>query len=311
LVQVTAVGLCGSDIHWLAQAGIGDATLERPLVLGHEASGVIISGPRSGTRVAIDPAIPCQRCELCGAGKANLCLALRFAGHSDTDGTLRQVMSWPERCLFPIPDALTSADAAMLEPLGVALHAIDLGKLRPGASVGVYGCGPIGLLLVQLAAFAGAGAVYATDPLPHRVEAARRRGATAFTVGDGAERAAILAASGGGVDLAIEAAGTDDALDCALETVRPGQTIVLIGIPDDDRTSFAASVARRKGLTLKLSRRMNRAYPRTIPLVASGRIDVASIVSDRFPLTAFEAAFARAARRDRLKVLVEPNPPAT
>ena len=308
---MAAVGLCGSDLHWLAQAGIGDARLERPLVLGHEASGVIISGPRSGTRVAIDPAIPCERCELCSAGKANLCLALRFAGHGDTDGALRQVMCWPERCLFPIPDALSSADAAMLEPVGVALHAIDLGKPRPGASVGVYGCGPIGLLLVQLASFAGAGAVFATDPLPHRVEAAQRRGATAFRVGDGAERAAILAASGGGVDVAIEAAGTDDALDCALETARPGQTVVLVGIPDDDRTSFAASVARRKGLTLKVSRRMNRAYPRTIPLVASGRIDVASIVSDRFPLTAFEAAFARAARRDGLKVVVEPNPAAT
>ncbi|MFZ0160346.1 MAG: alcohol dehydrogenase catalytic domain-containing protein, partial [Kineosporiaceae bacterium] len=151
LVRVTATGICGSDLHWYAEGGIGDARLSRPLVIGHEAAGVIVSGPRDGERVAIDPAIPCGHCELCQAGHHNLCPRVGFCGHGRTDGALRQYLAWPEHLLHPLPDALSDADGAMLEPLGVAVHAHDLGHQAVGATVAVIGCGPIGLCLVQLA----------------------------------------------------------------------------------------------------------------------------------------------------------------
>ena len=179
LVRVTAVGVCGSDLHWYAESGIGDVSLSRPIVLGHEAAGVIESGPRRGQRVAIDPAMPCEKCEQCRAGHAHFCLALRFAGDGATDGTLRELVAWPTDSLIPVPDGLSDADVAMLEPLGVALHAIRLGAIHPGERVGVFGCGPIGLFLIQLARASGATTIVATDVLPHRLAAARAAGATA------------------------------------------------------------------------------------------------------------------------------------
>ena len=147
LVRVRTVGICGSDLHWLTQAGIGDAILQEPLVLGHEFSGIAESGTLNGQRVAVDPAINCRQCEFCLQGNPNLCTQLRFAGHGQDDGALREYVAWPERCLFPLPDEISDAEGAMLEPLGVALHAVDLGHLKPGMQVGVFGCGPIGLLV--------------------------------------------------------------------------------------------------------------------------------------------------------------------
>ena len=305
LVRVTAVGLCGSDIHWYAEGGIGDTRLTRPLVLGHELAGVT----DDGRRVALDPAIPCQACDLCLEGHPNLCEGTRFAGHGEDDGGLREWLAWPERCLVPLPASLSEADGAMLEPLGVALHAVDLAHLRPGSRVGVFGCGPIGLLVLQAARLAGAARLFATDlgERPHRLEAARRLGAVAFAAEGGREAAAIRDAMGGaGLDVAIEAAGENAAVDAAVEAVRPGARVVLAGIPAEERTSFRAATARRKGLTLVLSRRMKHAYPRAIRLVESGQVDLRSPVTHRFPLERGPEAFAAAARREGLKVLVEP-----
>ena len=308
LVRVTAVGICGSDLHWYAESGIGDATLDHPLVLGHEAGGVIASGPMTGQRVAIDPAIPCGTCEPCRLGRGHLCLRIRFAGHGVTDGLFREFAPWPERRLVPVPDTLDDVEVAMLEPFGVAIHALGLGDVSPGDSVGVFGCGPIGLFLVQLAREAGATTIVATDRLPHRVEAARAAGATAASlVRDGAEREALRAATGGrGVDVAFEVAGEDDALQTAIALARPAATVVIAGIPAVDRTEIVPSIARRKGLTLRFSRRMNHVYPRAIGLVESRRVDVGSLVTDVIPLVDFDRAFARATRREGLKVVVRP-----
>lgn len=290
LVSVTAVGVCGSDLHWFAEAGIGDARLARPLVLGHEFAGVT----EGGRRVAVDPAVPCGACKFCQEGNPNLCAALRFAGHGREDGALRERMVWPARCLVPLPDSLSDADGAMLEPLGVALHAVDLGKIRAGMRVGVFGCGPLGLLVLQVARVAGAAEVLVTEPLAHRLAVARRWSATEWSPGQE-------------VDVAFECAGENGAVEDAIAAVRPGGRVVLLGIPGDDRTAFTASVARRKGLTLKISRRMKHTYPRAIRLVADGRVDVRSLVTHRFPLEKALEAFEVAGRREGVKVIVEPG----
>ena len=304
LVRVTAVGICGSDLHWWYDAGIGDARLERPLVLGHENAGMIADGPRRGQRVAIDPAIPDETCPQCRRGYRNLCPQVRFAGHGATDGGLREFLAWPAALLHPLPDVLSDADGALLEPLGVALHALDLGHLRLGQSAAVIGCGPIGLMLIQLLLAGGASRVVAADPLPHRRQAAVRFGAQAA----GPEPAGPEPAGDGAaeVDTAFEVAGTDDAVHAAMTAVRPGGRVVLAGIPDGDRTSFRASVARRKGLTIAMSRRMNDAYPRAIALAAAGRVDLASLVTRTVPLAEVADAFETAARREGLKVVVRP-----
>jgi L-iditol 2-dehydrogenase len=307
LVRVTAVTLCGSDLHWFAEGGIGDVHLKSPLVLGHEFAGVVESGELRGQRVAVDPAIACGKCEFCLEGNPNFCTALRFAGDGVYDGALREHIVWPSHCLFPLPDSLSDLDGAMLEPLGVAIHSIDLGHLKPGMSVGVFGCGPVGLLTLQVARAAGATRMFATEKLPQRLDAARELGAEVFEAADGQESAAILAATGGrGVDVAFEAAGENEAVETAVTVAKRGGQVILIGIPADDRTSFAASSARRKGLTIKVVRRMKNTYPRAIRLVQSGAVDVRSLVTHRFPLAEVGKAFALASRREGIKVAVEP-----
>jgi len=308
LVRVTAVGICGSDLHWFAEGGIGDAQLGAPLVIGHEAAGVVVGGPRDGQRVAIDPAVPCGHCELCLAGHRNLCPTVGFLGHGATDGALRQYLTWPDHLLHPLPDTLSDADGAMLEPLGVGVHAVDLGHQRIGATVAVLGCGPIGLGLVQLARAAGATTVVAADPLPHRAEAAARFGADVVVPTDPAAFAAgVAAATGGrGVDVVYEAAGTDAAVALAVEAAMPGARVVLAGIPDTDHTVFPASIARRKGLTLVMVRRMKEVYPRSIALVERGLVDVRGLVSHTFDLAEAPKAFDVAHAREGLKVMITP-----
>ena len=308
LVEVTAVGICGSDLHWWDEGGIGDATLSRPLVLGHEAAGVLADGPRRGQRVAIDPAIADGTCRLCRDGYRNLCLHIRFAGHGGQDGAMRQFLAWPSELLHPLPDELSDADGAILEPLGVAIHAVDLGHLRLAGTAAVVGCGPIGLLLCQLLQVAGASAVTAFEPLPHRRAAAAALGVTAVEPAVAADPAALAELTGGGVDVAFEIAGTNEAVQLAMDAVRPGGRVVLGGIPDQDSTTFRASTARRKGLTIALVRRMNEVYPRAISLAAAQRVDLTRLVSARYPLEKAAEAFSVAAARTGLKVIIEPTP---
>jgi L-iditol 2-dehydrogenase len=307
LVKVTAVGICGSDLHWWGEAGIGDARLAQPLVLGHEAAGVIADGPGRGRRVAIDPAIWCGTCRSCRDGYRNLCTRIRFAGHGGQDGAMREFLAWPSHLLPPLPDSLTDSDGAVLEPLGVAIHALDLGHVRLGASVMVVGCGPIGLLLIQVLRAAGAGRIVAVEPLAHR-----RIAATHFGADTCVDPAGVLVPGdvrevvGDGADVVFEMAGTDDAVELTMAAARPGGRVVLGGIPASDQIAFRASIARRKGLTIAMARRMNDVYPRAIGLALAGRVDTAALVTDRFDLGSAPDAFARAAGRTGLKVIIEP-----
>jgi L-iditol 2-dehydrogenase len=311
LVQVKAVGICGSDLHWFRDGAIGDARLSSPLVLGHEAAGIIQTGSKAGLLVAIDPCIPCGVCEFCQEGSPNLCPNQLFAGHSSQDGALTQLIAWPEHLLYPLPTAFSPAEGAALEPLGVALYAVDQAALRPGCTVGVFGCGPIGLLIIRLARLAGALDVVATDRLPHRLEAARSYGATECVLAGehSQEWSEGLVGTGrrGGLDVVFEAAGQNGAVETAVGAVRAGGRVILVGIPEDDRTSFMASAARRKGLTLIVSRRMKHTYPRAIRLVEQGLVDLKPLLTHHFPLSQGQAGFQLAARREGLKVTILPD----
>jgi L-iditol 2-dehydrogenase len=302
LVRVTAVGICGSDLHWWDEGAIGDARITHPLVLGHEGAGVIADGPRRGERVAIDPAIPDETCRACRDGYRNLCYHIKFSGHGDTDGMLREVMAWPSHLLHPLPDGVSDADGALLEPLGVAIHSVDLGHLPFAGTASVIGCGPIGLLILQLLKVAGARSVLAAEPMAHRREAAERLGADVVV-----DPSAAPELGAAGVDVAFEAAGNDKGVALAMESARPGGRVVLAGIPGDDAIRFGASLARRKGLTIAMVRRMNEVYPRAISLAERKQVDLASMVTSRSGLGEIADAFGAAARRTGLKAVVEPQ----
>jgi len=303
LLHITAVGICGSDLHWFNEAGIGDARLDKPLVLGHEITALT----DDGKRVAVDPAIPCGMCEYCKRGDPNLCENMIFAGHGNQDGALCEQMIWPGRCLFPLPDQISNTDGVMLEPLGIAIHAIDLAHLKVGMSVGVCGCGPIGLLILQLARLVGADKMLAIDILPHRLEVARALGADeTYLVENSFSEREVALLDRRRLDVVFEAAGENAAVEMAVAAARSGGQVILVGIPTDDRISFSASLARRKGLTIKLVRRMKLTYPRAIRLVESGKVDVRSLVTHTFSLDQAVEAFAIAARREGLKVIITP-----
>jgi len=174
-------------------------------------------------------------------------------------------------------------------------------------TVGVFGCGPIGLLIIQLARLAGVAMIIGTDLLPHRLDAASALGATkAILANEGQGMAEVLAASGHhGVDVAFEVAGEQSAVETAFETVKPGGKVILIGIPANERTSFPASIARRKGLTIKMVRRMKHSYPRAIALVEKKLVDVRSLVTHHFPLEKAAEAFDVAQKRIGIKVMIE------
>ena len=318
LLRVLCTGLCGSDLHSYAEARIGDTPVEQPLILGHEFSAVVEAvGPDSldgtfqplqpGTRVAVDPAQPCGRCEFCEQGHPNLCRRLHFCGNYPDGGSLCEWMHMPARSCFPVPKSLDDTEAALLEPLGVAIHAVDLAKLRVGFSLAILGMGPIGLLCLQIAKLAGADPIFVTDKFPWRLKLAQKWGGIPLRCNqeDPVQHTA-KETPGRGVDVAIEAAWGGQSVEQAVEMARLGGRVVLVGIPGDDRLSLKHSTARRKGLTILLSRRMKHVYPRAIRLAERGAVDLCGLVSHRFPLKRAAEAFGlNAAYRDRvIKVLV-------
>ena len=319
LLRVKVTGICGSDLHAYQDARIGDTPVTSPLILGHEFAGVVRQvGPdaldgngrplQPGTRVAVDPAQPCLLCDLCQQGHPNLCRSIRFCSNYPNDGSLSQWMLLPARCCFPVPKTISDIEAALLEPLGVALHAVDLAKVRAAHSVAILGAGSIGLSILQVARLAGADPVFVTDKFPWRLKAARQHGAIAIHC-DREDPVARIdkETAGRGVDAAIEAAWADHSVQQAAEMTRPGGRVVLVGIPSDDRLMMKHSTARRKGLTVKLCRRMKHTYPRAIQLAERGRIDLRGLVSHRFPLRRAGEAFAlNAAYRDQVvKIIIE------
>lgn len=316
LLRVKAVGICGSDLHYFKEGGIGDAAIVEPMIPGHEfaaqvaALGPGVSGLEIGQAVAVDPARSCGHCEFCREGNPNLCPKVAFAGSPGVDGAMREYMTYPASHCHPLPAGLSFDDGAVLEPLGVGIHATDLGKPRPGQSVAILGCGPIGLLNLQVARAAGASKIYASEILDYRLDVAMESGATqGFNPKREDVVAGILKATGGrGVDVVFECAGVQETVEEAVRIAKPGGTVVLVGIPSEDRTTFTASTARRKGLTIKMVRRMREVYPRAIALVQAGQVKTRSVVTHHFPLERVVEAMELLERYADgvIKVIVEP-----
>jgi len=314
LLRIRSVTVCHSDLHWYEYGRIGDTVSDKPLVLGHEFCGEVVEvAPgvervERGDLVAADPAISCGHCRYCREGNPNFCSNLLFAGIPPMDGALQEYISYKPEFLYPLPASFTPDDGALLEPLGVAIHAWDLAKLRVGETVAIVGCGPIGLLLVQLARIAGATQILAVEPLAYRRDMAAELGAIPLFPDDDLVARAAECTGGHGVDVAIEVAGAPAAQEEAAQMVKRGATVVLIGIPPQDQVVMTHHLVRRKGLTIKLCRRMKLVYPRAIDLVERGMIDLGHLVTHRFPLEEGDAAFrlVRAYRDGVVKAAVYP-----
>jgi L-iditol 2-dehydrogenase len=293
LIDVASVGVCGSDLHYYKDGGIGSAVIQSPFVPGHEFGGYLCDdvedrGLRRGELVAVDPGKSCGRCEWCREGHPNLCPNVEFIGAPPFDGAMTERIWAPKSQLVTLPDSFDALDAVMLEPLGVAIHAVRLAKPGMLERVAVLGCGPIGLLIMQVLKAAGAGEVLACDPLPHRRAMAEKIGAD--RVADSV--ASIVEWSGGGCPLVLEATNSPLGFRDAVRATRIGGRIVLVGIPDGDTYTLPAADARRRGLKIKFARRMGDVYPLAIKFLAAGRVDVRSIVTHRVGLEEAPGVFA-------------------
>ena len=283
LVEILSVGICGSDLHMYATGMIGGIELQEPAILGHEFSARILEVGAGavdehgnpllpGMRVAVEPHVACGQCECCLEGNPNLCPHHYFYGVFPTPGALCERMVVKARNCFPLPDDLGNDAGALLEPLGVAIHSIRLAKVQVGDTVSVIGCGPIGLLTGRLALLAGASRVVAFDFHPWRVDLARKWGMEASCVeGDQAVAMVMEATDGRGVDVAIEAAWADHSVQQSAEMAKCGGRLVLVGISPEDQITLRHATARRKGLTIKVARRMKHTYHRAMDL-ASGEV---------------------------------------
>ena len=312
LVEVKAVSICGSDLHIFSEGNVGGVTWDRPFSPCHEAAGVCHGAAHipDGTMVTVEPALPCGRCDMCHRAWHHLCRNLEFAGLPPRQGTLRQFISWPESALFPAPPGIDFAQAALLEPLAVAVHAIELVPPPPGARIAVLGCGGIGLCVLQVARAAGASEILATDIIPERLELARRLGADVTVRADREDPVAVAAewSHGEGCDVVYEAAGAPETPDQAVRMLRPLGQAALLGIPVEDAMTLGATVGRRHEVTIRWVRRQNHNQTQAIRLVEQGLVDLAALATHRFPLEQAQQAFELAERKSdgALRVVIEP-----
>ena len=306
LVRVESVGICGSDMHYYEEGCIGLARLSEPLILGHEYGGIVEAvGTEAdpalvGQRVAVEPGIPCLRCEWCRKGQYNVCLGMSFPGGPGHDGALREYMPVHAAFCFPVPDTMDGMTAAMIEPLAVAVHTVELAHVMPGDTAIVLGLGPIGLLTATMAKLAGVQVLYGSDLLDYRVAAGLSHGVdVAFNAGaeDTVERIG-RETKGRGVDIAFDCARSSATLGLACRVLRPGGRCILTGISGMEEDALPVSICRRKELTLQWCRRFKHNYPTAIALAASGKVDVRSLCTHSFPLAQTPEAFALVSRMD-------------
>ncbi|MBN1344669.1 MAG: zinc-binding dehydrogenase [Phycisphaerae bacterium] len=299
LLRVESVAICGSDLHIYKTGLSGGEPLGEPMIPGHEACAIVEGGDTpvpAGTRVAIEPAIPCMRCEFCVRGDHNLCPNHTFLGLPGWPGAMRERMVHPAHLIEPVPDSIPPKVVPLLEPLAIAVHASDLSHARLGQRVAVIGLGVIGLMIVRLMRLMGC-RVIACDPVPERAAMAEEFGAERAinATGQDAVEDMLEWTSGRGVDVAIEVAGPNEAVRAATELAAPGARVLVIGIQPDDQIAFRAATARRKGLTIAMLRRSRNTLGRAIELYRTGQVSIDALATHEFPLDRAADAFAQAA----------------
>lgn len=303
LVEVRAVGLCGSDLHYWRIGRIGDQVIRFPQPMGHEPAGTIaalgrgVRGLREGQAVAVEPGIACGRCRLCRIGRINLCENVRFLGAPGMPAALQRYLAMPAENVVKMPRSVDFALGSAGEPLGVAMQAFDLVALRKGERVAVIGGGPIGLCVVALAKALGAKTVALAEPRAkrRRVAAALGAGKTVEGDGDAFLRAVNSATRGEGADVVVECSGAPTSLDAAVRAAGRGGRVAIVGIPEVDVLRVDPHVWRRKELSIVNVRRSNRTLPRCLRLMREGGLGLrkAGFFEPVVGLTGAQEALAR------------------
>jgi L-iditol 2-dehydrogenase len=304
LIKIKAVGICGSDVHYFQHGCIGQQVVKFPYIVGHECSGEVVEISRGvtrfkpGDRVVVDPAVSCRTCTQCRAGRFHTCKKLQFLGTpaaattDGRDGCLREYIVMPELSLFHLPAELSFEDGALIEPLTIGHYAVLKSEAAPGQTVAILGSGPIGLSVLTVLSLKHFSSIYCTDLISERLAVASQLGATQSYQAHAVDVAElILSCAPEGMDVVFECAGQQETIDQGIELLKPGGTLVLIGIPTTSRISMNPDLLRRKELRLQNIRRQNECTQATIDLIQQTHLNLSPFKTHHFSPAESQAAF--------------------
>ena len=299
LLKIEVVGVCGSDVHYYETGRIGSQVVQYPFIVGHECSATVkavgdsVTRVKVGDQVVVEPAVSCHKCDQCRQGRENTCFKLRFLGTpGQGDGCLCEYIVMSQESCFPTDGAISLEQAALCEPFAIGVYSVRQSHIHKDAKIAILGSGPIGLSCMAAAQAEGVEAIYMTDKLDYRVQIAKKAGAVWAGNPEREDIAKeILQREPLGMDIVYECAGQQETLDEAVEPLKPGGRLMLIGIPRVEQVSFNIDKIRRKELTLINIRRQNKCTQTAIDLIASGRIDIDFMITHRFKLEQTKDAF--------------------
>jgi L-iditol 2-dehydrogenase len=298
-IKMSVIGVCGSDIHYYTQGQIGSQKVVYPFTVGHEGSGVVVETGKSvkrvkpGDQIAIDPAMPCMECDQCLAGRHHTCRKLRFLGcPGQAEGCIMEYIVMPEKSCFPLTGNLTPANGSVSEPLAIGVYAEKKSGGAKGLNIGILGFGPIGMSVMLAAKAKGVDKIYVTDLIDERLAIAEKEGvslAVNAVKEDVIEK--IMHEEPSGLDLAFECCGKQEAMDQAVEMLKPGGKLIVVGIPEFDLWSLSVEKTRRKEISVQFIRRQVDCVELTLDLMKNGQIKIGNMITHHFPFERTKEAF--------------------
>jgi L-iditol 2-dehydrogenase len=314
-IKMSVLGICGSDIHYYTQGQIGTQKVTYPFIVGHEGAGVVaevghdVKRVKPGDVIAIEPAMPCWVCDQCLAGRHHTCRKLRFLGcPGQAEGCLTEYLVMPEKSCFPLHGKLTPDHGSISEPLSIGIYAVKKSGGVKGLKIGILGYGPIGMSVMLAATAEGAESFFITDKIDPRLSIAQKEGSS-FTGNPLKEDVVknILQMANLGLDVVFECCGQQEALDQAIEILKPGGKLVVVGIPEFERWSMSVEKTRRREISLQFIRRQVDCVEQALEMLQSGKIVIDNMVTHRFPFSKTKEAFDLVAgyKDGAMKVMID------
>ncbi len=299
LIKMQRVGVCGSDIHYYTTGKIGSQVVEYPFPVGHEGAGIVtqignaVTSVKIGDEIAIEPAMPCWNCDQCNVGRPHTCRNLKFLGcPGQADGCLSEYIVMPETSCFPLEGNMNLDDGALSEPLAIGVYAVKQSISMPGAAIGILGFGPIGMSVLLPAKAQGASSIFVTDKIDDRL--AMARSLDVDYAGNPYQEdvvAKVAEIEPNMLDVVFECCGKQDALDNAIDLLKPGGKLIMIGIPTFDQWKLSADKGRRKEITYTNIRRQNHALEPTLEMMKNNVFDARKMVTHRYNFAQTKEAF--------------------
>jgi L-iditol 2-dehydrogenase len=315
LIRTRMVGVCGSDIHYYTTGRIGSQIVEYPFIVGHEAGGIVekvgvkVTRVKPGQRIAIDPAVSCGQCDQCLIGRQHTCRKLLFLGcPQQLDGALKEFMVLPEKCCYPIADSLTWEQAVLSEPLAVAVYTVEQSRLPENGNVAILGVGPIGMSVFHVLRTKKVNHIYITDKIKERLDLASAlhpdwsgNPDTTDIVEEILKREALQ------LDVVYECSGDPEAINQALQLLKPGGILTIVGIPEVDTIPFPIHELRRQEITIVNIRRQVRCTLKALDLLTSNQVNIEALATHHFSLNQIQQAFNLVAhyRDGVMKAMIE------